>query len=72
MLISQLSNEIDLSLEINENTYMVLNIGIERIIGNNLTERGDNNSSLGSPINLINHFFNENSVETLKEIKEIH
>ena len=66
MLISQLSNEIDLSLEINENTYMVLNIGIERIIGNNLTERGDNNSSLGSPINLINHFFNENSVRNFE------
>ena len=66
MLISQLSNEIDLSLEINENTYMVLNIGIERIIGSNLTERGDNNSSLGSPINLIHHFFNENSVRNFE------
>ena len=66
MLISQLSNEIDLSLEINENTYVVLNIGIERIIGSNLTERGDNNSSLGSPINLIHHFFNENSVRNFE------
>ena len=66
MLISQLSNEIDLSLELNENTYMVLNVGIERIIGNNLTERGDNNSSLGSPINLIHHFLNENSVRNFE------
>ena len=66
MLISQLSNELDLSFELNKNTYLVLNVGIERVIGNNQTEIGDNNSSLGSPINLIHHFFNENSTRNFE------
>ena len=72
MLISQLSNEIDLSLELNENTYMVLNVGIERIIGNNLTERGDNNSSLGSQLTYSIIFLMKIQLETLREIKGIH
>ena len=66
MLISQISNELDLSFELNKNTYLVLNVGIERVIGNNQTEIGDNNSSLGSPINLIHHFFNENSTRNFE------
>ena len=66
MLISQLSNELDLSFELNENTYVVLNVGIERVIGNNLTEKGDNNISLGSPISIVNHFFNENAVRNFE------
>ena len=66
MLISQLSNELDLSFELNENTYVVVNVGIERVIGNNLTEKGDNNISLGSPISIVHHFLNKNSVRNFE------
>ena len=41
-LISQLSEEIDLSIEMNEKTALVLSYGIEKILGNSSTDLGDN------------------------------
>ena len=40
-LISQVSNEIDFSYELNNNTVLVVSYGIERVIGNSLTDIGD-------------------------------
>ena len=44
-LISQLSEEIDLSIEMNEKTALVLSYGIEKILGNSSTDLGDNPES---------------------------
>lgn len=44
-LISQLSEEIDLSIEMNEKTALVLSYGIEKILGNSSTDLGDNPKS---------------------------
>ena len=41
-LISQLSEELDFSIELNEKTVVVLSYGIEKIIGNASTYLGDN------------------------------
>tara|TARA_Y100000385_G_scaffold270443_1_gene309492 strand:- start:1053 stop:2945 length:1893 start_codon:yes stop_codon:yes gene_type:complete len=41
-LISQLSEEIDLSIELSENTTLALSYGIEKILGNAFTDIGDN------------------------------
>lgn len=41
-LISQLSEELDFSIELNEKTVVVLSYGIEKIIGNASTDLGDN------------------------------
>ena len=41
-LISQLSEEIDFSIELNEKTALVLSYGIEIILGNSSTDIGDN------------------------------
>jgi hypothetical protein len=41
-LISQLSQEIDFSLEVTENAVLVFSYGIERVIGNQFTDLGDN------------------------------
>ena len=41
-LISQLSQEIDFSYQLFKNTVLVLSYGIERVIGNQLTDIGDN------------------------------
>ena len=43
-LISQLSHEIDFSLELNKNAVFVLSYGIERVIGNEFTDIGDANN----------------------------
>jgi hypothetical protein len=40
-LISQLSEEIDLSIELSENTTLALSYGIEKILGNAFTDIGD-------------------------------
>ena len=40
-LISQLSEEIDLSIELSENTVLALSYGIEKILGNTYTDIGD-------------------------------
>ena len=40
-LISQLSEEIDLSIELSENTVLALSYGIEKILGNASTDIGD-------------------------------
>ena len=40
-LISQLSEEIDLSIELSENTVLALSYGIEKILGNTSTDIGD-------------------------------
>ena len=44
-LISQLSEEIDLSIEMNEKTALVISYGIEKILGNSSTDLGDNPQS---------------------------
>ena len=44
-LISQLSEEIDLSIEMNEKTAFVLSYGIEKILGNSSTDLGDSPES---------------------------
>ena len=41
-LISQLSKEVDLSVELNDKTSIVLSYGIEKILGNTSTDIGDN------------------------------
>ena len=41
-LISQLSQELDFSIELNEKTVFVFSYGIEKIIGNTSTDLGDN------------------------------
>ena len=41
-LISQLSEEIDLSIELNDRTSILLSYGIEKILGNTSTDIGDN------------------------------
>ena len=43
-LISQLSHEIDFSLELNKNAVFVLSYGIERVVGNEFTDIGDANN----------------------------
>ena len=53
-LISQLSNEIDFSYEMNENAVLVLSYGIERVLGNSFTDLGDNNEA--SSTNLLSEF----------------
>lgn len=53
VLISQISNQIDFNLEVSDNASLILNFGMERIIGNHITDLGDNTDSSGSPINLI-------------------
>ena len=53
-LISQLSNEIDFSYEINENAVLVLSYGIERVLGNSFTDLG--NSNVASSTNLLYEF----------------
>ena len=50
-LISQISQEIDFSYELNKNTVLVLSYGIERVIGNEFTDIGDGGEP--SSINLI-------------------
>ena len=40
-LISQISQEIDFSYELNKNTVLVLSYGLERVIGNEFTDIGD-------------------------------
>jgi hypothetical protein len=40
-LISQVSQEIDFSYELNKNTVLVLSYGLERVIGNEFTDIGD-------------------------------
>ena len=40
-LISQISQEIDFSYEINKNTVLVLSYGLERVVGNEFTDIGD-------------------------------
>ncbi|MBD00126.1 MAG: hypothetical protein CL841_02030 [Crocinitomicaceae bacterium] len=53
-LISQLSNEIDFSYEMNENAVLVLSYGIERVLGNRFTDLGDNIEP--SSTNLLSEF----------------
>ena len=53
-IISQLSNEIDFSYEMNENAVLVLSYGIERILGNSYTDIGDNDEA--SSTNLLSEF----------------
>ena len=40
-LISQLSEEIDFSIELNEKSALVLSYGIEKVLGNSSTDIGD-------------------------------
>jgi len=59
-LISQLSEEIDLSIEMNDKTALVLSYGIEKILGNSSTDLGDNPESTTT-----NTFFESLGLENL-------
>ena len=61
VLISQISNQIDLNFEVGDNASLILNFGIERIIGNHITDLGDNNDPSGSPINMILNSLNSSN-----------
>ncbi len=61
VLISQISNQIDLNFEVGDNASLILNFGIERIIGNHITDLGDNIDPSGSPINMILNSLNSSN-----------
>ena len=61
VLISQISNQIDLNFEVGDNASLILNFGIERIIGNHITDLGDNTDPSGSPINMILNSLNSSN-----------
>ena len=50
-LVSQLSHDLDFSLKLNNKTVFVATYGIERVIGNELTDVGDVNNA--NTLNLI-------------------
>ena len=65
VLISQVSNQFDFNLELTNSTSLILNFGLERIIGNHLTGIGDSNDSKGAPVNIIlNRLKPNNSIFT--------
>jgi hypothetical protein len=66
-LISQVSNEIDFSYELNNKTVCVISYGIERIIGNSFTDLGDNNNP--STINLIYDFLGINKLKDVNRAR---
>ena len=59
-LISQLSEEIDLSIELSENAALVLSYGIEKILGNASTDIGDRTEATAT-----NTFFESLGLENL-------
>jgi hypothetical protein len=59
-LISQLSEEIDLSIELSENAALVLSYGIEKILGNASTDIGDSPEATAT-----NTFFESLGLENL-------
>jgi len=59
-LISQLSEEIDFSLNLNEKTALVLSYGIEKILGNSSTDIGDSPESTPT-----NNFFERLGLKNL-------
>ena len=61
VLISQISNQIDLNFEVGDNASLIINFGIERIIGNHITDLGDNTDPSGSPINMILNSLNSSN-----------
>ena len=72
VLITQLSQEVDLSYEITEKAALVLTYGIEKVMGNKYTDIGDNPDSTAT-----NSFLESLGLENLlgiqtQEIKKIH
>ena len=61
VLISQISNQIDFNFEVSDNASLILNFGIERIIGNHITDLGDNTDPSGSPVNMILNSLNSSN-----------
>ena len=59
-LISQLSEEIDFSIELSEKTALVLSYGIEKVLGNSSTDIGDSPDSTAT-----NTFFERLGLENL-------
>ena len=59
-LISQLSEEIDFSIELSENTVLALSYGIEKILGNASTDIGDSPEATST-----NSFFEKLGLENL-------
>ena len=59
-LISQLSEEIDFSIELNEKAALVLSYGIEKVLGNASTDIGDNPEASAT-----NTFFEKLGLENL-------
>ncbi|MAJ90483.1 MAG: hypothetical protein CMD08_04325 [Flavobacteriales bacterium] len=64
-LISQLSEEIDFSIEISENAALVLSYGIEKVLGNSSTDKGDNLQATST-----NTFFERLGLENLYRYTE--
>ena len=59
-MIAQLSEEIDFSIELIDKTAFVLSYGIEKILGNNSTDKGDSQE-----LTATNTFFEKLGLENL-------
>ena len=64
-LISQFSQELDFSLELNSSATCILTYGIERVIGNSLTGLGDQDITLGG--NTINNLLESVGIDKFSE-----
>jgi hypothetical protein len=64
-LISQFSQELDFSLELNSSATCILTYGIERVIGNSLTGLGDQDITLGG--NTINNLLESIGIDKFSE-----
>ena len=64
-LISQFSQEIDFSIELNSSATCIFSYGIERVIGNSLTGLGDQDTTLGG--NTINNLLENIGIDKFSE-----
>ena len=64
-LLSQFSQEIDFSLELNSSATCILTYGNERVIGNSLTGLGDQDPTLGG--NTINNLLESIGIDKFSE-----
>tara|TARA_B110000285_G_scaffold230804_1_gene298092 strand:- start:2743 stop:4152 length:1410 start_codon:yes stop_codon:yes gene_type:complete len=64
-LISQFSQEIDFSIELNSSATCIFSYGIERVIGNSLTGLGDQDTTLGG--NTINNLLENIGINKFSE-----
>ena len=66
VLISQLSEEIDFSIELSEKAVFVLSYGIEKVLGNSDTDIGDNPEATST-----NTFFEGLGLEKILQVFEL-